>query len=102
MPFNMNANQHGTLVVQPIDALGNPAAATEIAGTSDDPSVIAVAPHVGFPNELVVTAQGKAGVNKVTVTGKDSNGNPISTVFTFSIADPAVAFSAQLINVANN
>jgi hypothetical protein len=102
MNFNLNANQHGTLVVQPIDAQGNPASATEIAGASDDPTVITVAPHAGFPNELIVTAQGKAGVNKVTVTGKDSNGNAISTVFNFTIADPAVGFSAQLINVANN
>jgi len=84
------------------DALGAAATATDITGTSDDPSVITVAPHPGFPNELVVTGQGKAGVNKITVAGKDSNGGDISTVFTFTIADPAVGFSAQLVNVANN
>jgi hypothetical protein len=101
--FSLNDNQHGTLQADAVDAGGNPSSVTVESATSDNPAVLAVQPNVGFPNQFGVIAQGKVGLANVTVTGKNSAGVSVSTVFGFSVlATPAVGFSGQLINVANN
>lgn len=106
--FTLVSNQHGTLNVQPVQADGvTPATATGFAAVSSDPTVLAVAGNAGFPDQFIVTAQGKAGAATITVSGTNAAGHQFSTAFDFSVAqfvDPtlATAFTATFTNVANN
>jgi hypothetical protein len=108
MNFTMFDNQHGVFVPVSVDANGDPAPATGVTLTSSDPTIITVeGPDAGISSDFDITCQGKDGTVTLTVAGTNANGQAISTAFTFvvsapTVANPAVGFTATLINVANN
>jgi hypothetical protein len=106
--FTLQSNQHGTLNTQAVQAdLVTPAAISGQSAVSSDTTVLAVAPNPGFPDQFIVTAQGKAGAATITVTGLNGANHSVSTPFDFTVSqfvDPtlAVAFLATFTNVGNN
>lgn len=106
-PFTLVGNQHGTLVTTAVAADNvTPKTVSNRAAVSSDETILKVVPNLGFPEQFAVTTQGKAGVATITVSGINAAAVPFSTVFTFDVSavpvDEAVAFTATLINVANN
>ena len=104
MDFTLVRNQHGTLVLVAVDALGAPGTLPpDTACVSSDPTIATVAPNPGFPEQFLVTGV-TAGTVNITATGTNAAGVAISTVFTFLltavVGNPVVGFTATLINVA--
>lgn len=107
MNFALFNNQHGTLVLQAVDANGNPQPLpSDLTVSSSSSSQLDVAPVTGTPGSFIVTAH-EDGTPTLTATGTNAAGASISTQFNFTLTDPtvpnpAVGFTATLVDVANN
>jgi hypothetical protein len=106
MNFSLQDNQHGTLILQPVDASGAPVTDTQALNSevpvSSDPTIMTATNITGFPGNVACQAVAPGNVT-VTVTATNSAGATITTVFTFAVTGgPAMGFTAQLVNVATN
>lgn len=103
MQFNLNDNQHGTLVCAGKNDDGVARPVTALSAQSANEAIVTVAPNPGFPDQFGVTAHGVAGSVDVTVTGTNAGGQPVTGVATFLVAGTdATGFTFTLINVAAN
>lgn len=95
-PLQLGTTQTGIIDVLPKDENGNPIAVTDIAsvvGSSSDPAVATVGPHVGFPTQLVISPL-KEGSVTITVTCLNLIGTTITNTLQLQIV--AVATSIEL------
>lgn len=106
--FNIFDNQHAVLVPTSVDASGNPAPATSVNVVSSDPTILKVlGQDAGVNSDWDLQCQGLDGTVTLTISGVNANGQAFSTDFTFAVSaapveNPAVGFTATLINVGNN
>jgi hypothetical protein len=94
--------QNAILLVSP-----NPAdTVTNLSATVDNPGLLDVQPSQTYPNGFVLTALGQNGTANVTVSGINSQGNAVSTVFPVTITTPAPvvasSFTGSLTQVQHN
>lgn len=105
MAFNLNSNQHGTLVLDPADVdLVGGCLATAVTVAAVDITALAV---VAVPNQLlqfIVTAKGKTGTFSVVATGFNNANEKFTKQFDFVVANgnKATTFNATFGAVANN